>query len=107
MQELIPSKSAYPWYLTSASLWMAGMSLQGFLFTWLLVGTLEAPADQVGIARSLAEFPPLLILLLGGVLGDRLNGRHFLTLMHLLMALPPLLILSASSNLAACLTPGS
>lgn len=93
MQQSTPSRSAYPWYLTSASLWMAGMSLQGFLFTWLLVGTLETPADQVGIARSLAEFPPLAILLLGGVLGDRFNGRHFLTLMHLLMALPPLLIM--------------
>ena len=93
MQQPTPSRSAYPWYLTSASLWMAGMSLQGFLFTWLLVGTLETPADQVGIARSLAEFPPLAILLLGGVLGDRFNGRHFLTLMHLLMALPPLLII--------------
>jgi len=93
MQQPEPSRSAYPWYLTSASLWMAGMSLQGFLFTWLLVGTLETPADQVGIARSLAEFPPLAILLLGGVLGDRVNGRHFLTFMHLLMALPPLLIL--------------
>lgn len=94
MQQPTPSSSAYPWYLTSASLWMAGMSLQGFLFTWLLVGTLGTPADQVGIARSLAEFPPLAILLLGGVLGDRFNGRHFLTLMHLLMALPPLLMLS-------------
>jgi len=93
MQQPEPRRSAYPWYLTSASLWMAGMSLQGFLFTWLLVGTLETPADQAGIARSLAEFPPLAILLLGGVLGDRFNGRHFLTLMHLLMALPPLLIL--------------
>ena len=64
-QQPPPSRSAYPWYLTSTSLWMAGMSLQGFLFTWLLVGTLETPADQVGIARSLAEFPPLAILLLG------------------------------------------
>ena len=93
MTPAAPARSAYPWYLTSASLWMAGMSLQGFLFTWLLVGTLETPADQVGIARSLAEFPPLAILLLGGVLGDRFNGRHFLTAMHLLMALPPLLII--------------
>ena len=70
MSSAAPPRSAFPWYLTSASLWMAGMSLQGFLFTWLLVGTLETPADQVGIARSLAEFPPLLILLLGGVLGE-------------------------------------
>ena len=50
---------------------MAGMSLQGFLFTWLLVGILERPADEAGFARSLAEFPPLVMLLLGGLLGDR------------------------------------
>jgi len=92
MAEKRPPRSAFPWYLTSASLWMAGMSLQGFLFTWLLVGTLGTPADKVGIARSLAEFPPLLILVLGGVLGDRMNSRSLLSAMHLLMALPPLLI---------------
>ncbi len=68
------------------------MSLQGFLFTWLLVGVLEVPADQAGIARSLAEFPPLAMLLIGGVLGDRFNGRSYLAVMHLLMCLPPLAI---------------
>ncbi len=87
-----PPRSAFPWYLTGASLWMAGMSLQGFLFTWLLVGTLEVPADRAGFARSLAEFPPLLILLLGGWLGDRTDGRRYLTLMHGLMVAPPLLL---------------
>jgi predicted MFS family arabinose efflux permease len=71
---------------------MAGMSLQGFMFTWLLVGVLERPAHEVGFARSLAEFPPLLVLFLGGMLGDRVNGRTFLAAMHVLMALPPLLI---------------
>lgn len=87
-----PPKSAFPYYLLSSSLWMAGMSLQGFLFSWLLVGVLERPADEAGFARSLAEFPPLFILLLGGILGDRFDGRGFLSVMHLLMALPPLLI---------------
>ena len=87
-----PGPSAYPWYLTSSSLWMAGMSLQGFLFTWLLVGVLERPANEAGLARSLAEFPPLLVLFLGGLLGDRLNGRTYLASMHVLMTLPPLLI---------------
>ncbi|MYF49991.1 MAG: hypothetical protein F4220_07580, partial [Gammaproteobacteria bacterium] len=83
--EPFPPRSAYPWHLASSSLWMAGMSLQGFLFTWLLVGVLEVPPDQTGVARSLAEFPPLAILLIGGVLGDRFNGRSFLAVMHLLM----------------------
>jgi MFS family permease len=92
MTEPTPPRSAFPWYLTSASLWMAGMSLQGFLFTWLLVDTLDTPADQVGVARSLAEIPALLVLLLGGLLGDRYNGRHYLSAMHVLMMLPPLLM---------------
>ena len=87
-----PGSSAYPWYLASSSLWMAGMSLQGFLFTWVLVGVLERPANEAGLARSLAEFPPLLVLFLGGLLGDRLNGRTYLASMHVLMTLPPLLI---------------
>ena len=90
--EPFPPRSAYPWHLASSSLWMAGMSLQGFLFTWLLVGVLEVPPDQTGVARSLAEFPPLAILLIGGVLGDRFNGRSYLAVMHLLMCLPPLAI---------------
>jgi MFS family permease len=57
-----------------------------------LVGVLERPANEAGIARSLAEFPPLFILLLGGLLGDRFEGRGYLSAMHLLMMLPPLLI---------------
>jgi predicted MFS family arabinose efflux permease len=89
---LTPPRSAYPWYLVGSSLWMAGMSLQGFMFTWLLVGVLERPAHEVGFARSLAEFPPLIVLFLGGLLGDRLNGRSYLATMHVLMAMPPLLI---------------
>ncbi|MCZ6642987.1 MAG: MFS transporter [Gammaproteobacteria bacterium] len=88
----LPPRSAFPWYLTSSSLWMAGMSLQGFLFTWLLVGVLDRPADEAGFARSLAEFPPLIVLLVGGILGDRINGRTYLSLMHVFMCLPPLLI---------------
>ena len=68
------------------------MSLQGFLFTWLLVGVLERPADEAGFARSLAEFPPLAMLLVGGLFGDRYNGRAYLSVMHVLVALPPLLI---------------
>ncbi|MCZ6618598.1 MAG: MFS transporter, partial [Gammaproteobacteria bacterium] len=88
----LPPRSAFPWYLASSSLWMAGMSLQGFLFTWLLVGVLDRPADEAGFARSLAEFPPLIVLFVGGILGDRINTRSYLSLMHMLMVLPPLLI---------------
>ncbi len=92
MSETSVPRNALRWHLTASSLWMAGMSLQGFMFTWLIVGVLERPADEAGFARSIAEFPPLLVLLLGGVLGDRYNARHYLMSMHALMALPPLAI---------------
>ena len=83
-------RSALPWYLTSSSLWIAGMSLQGFLITWMLVGVLEAPADQVGFGRALIDLPALAIILIGGLLADRTNGRTLLIRMHLLMVLPGL-----------------
>ena len=83
---------AFRWYLTASSLWMAGMSLQGFLMTSLLVVILDLPAERTAWARLFSELPPLAILLLGGVLGDRSNSRTYLTAMHLLMALPPLMM---------------
>ena len=92
MQTESPPRSAYPWYLASSSLWMGGMSLQGFLLTWLLVGVLEIAPDRTGLTRSITELPPLIMLLLGGVLGDRINGRSYLASMHLLMCLPPLVV---------------
>jgi hypothetical protein len=86
------TRSAFFAHLSASSLWMAGMSLQGFLISALLVYVLNLPAAQTGSARFMAELPPLLILFLGGVLGDRRDGRRYLMLMHALMALPPLFI---------------
>jgi predicted MFS family arabinose efflux permease len=85
-------RSAFPWYLTSSSLWMAAMSLQGFLITWLLVGILNTPADRVGFGRALIEVPGLLILFLSGLLADRTDSRRLLITMHLLIAVPSVAI---------------
>ena len=71
---------------------MAAMSLQGFLITWLLVGVLQTPADRVGFGRALIEMPGLAILLIGGVLADRTDGRRLLIWMHLAIAVPSLVI---------------
>ncbi len=92
------NRAAFAHYLISSSLWMAGMSLYGFLFTWLLVGVLDRPADEAGMARFIAEMPPLALLLLGGVLGDRMNGRTYLIVMHIAMVIPPLIIAAVYTN---------
>ena len=57
------------------------MSLQGFLFTWLLVGVLEVAPDRTGLTRSIAELPPLIMLLLGGLFG-RPDQRPLLPRLH-------------------------
>lgn len=90
MPDTTAPRSALPWYLTSASTWIAGMSLQGFLLTWMLVGMLDAPAERVGFGRALIELPALAVILIGGLVADRTDGRTLLARMHLLMALPGL-----------------
>jgi len=87
-----PSAAVFPWYLASSSLWLGAMSLQGFLITWLLVGILETPPEAVGAGRALIELPGLVILLLGGLIADRMDGRSLLLRMHLAVALPALVI---------------
>jgi predicted MFS family arabinose efflux permease len=103
-----PPRSAFPWYLTGTSFWLAGMSLQGFLITWLLVGELGAPADQVGLGRALMQIPGIAILIIGGILADRNDMRRLLLLLHLLIALPPLLLalLAGMSMLSVWLVIG-
>ena len=91
-RRLAVPRFAFPWYLTSSSLWMSAMSLQGFLISWMLVGTLQTPADRVGFGRALIELPGLVILLLGGILADRTDGRRLLIGMHLAIALPSIAI---------------
>ncbi len=95
---LVPPRSAFPWYLTSSSLWLSAMSLQGFLISWMLVGMLHTPADRVGFGRALIELPGLVILFVGGVLADRTDGRRLLIGMHLAIALPSIAIAMMVSN---------
>lgn len=80
----------FAWYLLASSLWIAGMTLQSFLGSWLLVDRVGADALQTGWAGTISRLVPLAILLLGGVLSDRSNNRTYLSAMHLLIALPPL-----------------
>ena len=84
----VPPKSAFGWYLTSSSLWICGMSLQGFLITWMFVDILKAPADEVGFGRMLIDLPGIFMVIIGGLIADRVNARTMLLSMHILMALP-------------------
>ncbi|MBV1906001.1 MAG: MFS transporter [Pseudomonadales bacterium] len=90
-QAELPGKFEFPWYLASSGAWLGAMSLQGFLITWLLIGTLNTPADKTGFLRGLIELPSIMVLV-GGILADRFDPRRMLQFAHFIIALPPLLL---------------
>ena len=67
------------------------MTLQGFLVAWMLAGLLQVSAFEYGISRALIEIPPMLMLLLGGIWGDRSDSRKLLTITGVLIAIPPII----------------
>ncbi len=91
-----PRRSAFPWFLTSSSLWLGGMSLQGLLVPWMLLGMLETTPAQFSLSRVLMELPPLVALFAGGLLADRGDARRLLMGLSAAACLPPLLMGQAS-----------
>ncbi len=87
-----PRRQDFAGYLTGSALWMAGINLQQFLITWMLVGMLAEPGTRVGVAQLLIALPGFALMLFGGSIGDRRDGRRLLIQMHLLAFLPPLVM---------------
>ena len=92
MSDVPPRRSAFPWYLTSSSLWLGGMSLQGILVPWMLLGILETTPAQYSLSRVLIELPPIVALFAGGLLADRTDARRLLIALSVAACLPPLLM---------------
>ena len=74
------------------------MTLQGFLLQWLLVFHLEVEAMELGISRALVETPPLAMLLIAGVVADRVDGRRVLIALSIAACIPPLLMAGAADR---------
>ncbi|MCZ6888191.1 MAG: MFS transporter [Gammaproteobacteria bacterium] len=96
----LPTRSAFPLYLASSSLWLGGMSIQGFLIPWLLVGILKTPADLYSFSRVLMELPPMAVLLVGGIFADRMDSRRLLIGLSIAVAIPPLILAGVVDHLA-------
>lgn len=76
------------------------MTLQIWLVQWLLVFHLEVSATVFGLSRALIDTPPLLMLLVAGVIGDRVDGRRVLITLSCAACVPPLLIAAAVDQLS-------
>lgn len=74
------------------------MTLQGFLLQWLLVFHLEVEAMELGVSRALVETPPLAMLLIAGMIADRIDGRRVLIALSIAACIAPLLMAGAAAH---------
>ena len=76
----------YRWFVAGAASWFLAWSIQGVVFTWLVIGRLQADAGVLGTVQTALTLPGPAIALLGGVLADRADRRTLLVIAHLGMA---------------------
>jgi MFS family permease len=70
---------AYRNFTFGTGMWFGGWGMLQVLFSWLVVGELQAREELVGIAQLALMFPALFFLLIGGVVADRVDRRRLLT----------------------------
>ncbi|MCP5179921.1 MAG: MFS transporter [Pseudomonadales bacterium] len=86
------------WYLTSSALFLIPGGVQMVLFPYLVAVYLHESPTRVGIAQMAGQLPMLLLILFGGVVGDRVDQRRLLLFLQTVMMLPPLVIAGLESN---------
>lgn len=66
----------------------------------MFLGVLKESADVFGQNRALISSMPLVILLIGGVVADRVESKRFLIFVTLIASCAPLVLIGALGNLA-------
>lgn len=68
-------------------------SMQYLLVSWLLIGVLLLPADQVGLIQAAVGIPGIFLMLWGGASADRADPRSLLVRVYAVSPLLPLFLL--------------
>lgn len=82
------------WYLTSAACFLVPGGIQMVLFPWLVVVYLHETPARVGLAQTASQLPMLLLILWGGLIGDRVDQRRLLLGLQFAMIAPPLIMVA-------------
>jgi len=78
--------------MTNVASWFGGMGMQQVLFSWIVVNELQATGEWVGIAQTSTLLPGLLLWMVAGALADRWDPRRLLVILHLVGAVPVLVL---------------
>ena len=79
-------------YMGSTTFYSAGFSMQQLIVSWLLVGVLVLPGDEVGLIQAVIGIPGLFLMLWGGASADNKDPRSILINVYSITWLFPLLL---------------
>jgi len=85
-------KVELPAYLLVQSSWFVAFGLQMVLFPYLITIRLGLDGAELGLANLALSAPSVVFLLIGGVIAERMAGKPLLVMLHLLAALPAILL---------------
>ncbi len=88
------SSAQFQAYLASSALTGGAFSMQQLLISWMLVGILVLPGDQVGLIQAIIGIPALFLMLLGGASADRVDPRLMLIRVYAVAWVIPLLLVT-------------
>ncbi len=69
------------------------LAMQQLLLSWILIGILDLPADQVGVIQALIGIPGIVLMLMGGASADQKDARRLLVQIYLIAPILPLFLL--------------
>ena len=70
-------------YLGSTGFSGMALAMQQLLLSWILIGILNLPADQVGVIQAVIGLPGIALMLMGGASADRTDARRLLAQIYL------------------------
>ncbi|MEH6559432.1 MAG: MFS transporter [Oceanicoccus sp.] len=79
-------------YMGSTTFYSAGFSMQQLIVSWLLVGVLVLPGDEVGLIQAVIGIPGLFLMLWGGASADNKDPRSILVSVYSITWLFPLML---------------
>lgn len=79
-------------YMSSTGFSGMALAMQQLLLSWVLVGILELPADEVGLIQAVIGIPSVFLMLLGGARSDSQDPRRLLLLVYVVAPIFPLFL---------------
>jgi MFS family permease len=84
--------NAFAWFAAGIAAWFGAWGIQMVVFSWLVVGTLHASAEWVGVAQTSTMLPALFLVLFGGAVADRVDPRRLVVVLHAVAVIPVALL---------------